>query len=87
MTTPWSRAFGCGQRIPGAEPAECRATNPARPYAAAVDILILLALLGLAVLILRGARRGLILSLWVVTLIAMLALFRYHVTSPLDLSF
>lgn len=52
-----------------------------------MDILILLALLGLAVLILRGARRGLILSLWVVTLIAMLALFRYHVTSPLDLSF
>ena len=52
-----------------------------------MDILILVALLALTALILRGTRRGVILSLWVVTLIAMLALFRYHVTSPLDLSF
>lgn len=52
-----------------------------------MDILILVALLALTVLILRGARRGLVLSIWVITLVAMLALFGYHVSSPLDLSF
>ncbi|MCB0914205.1 MAG: hypothetical protein H6525_07355 [Actinobacteria bacterium] len=52
-----------------------------------MDIIIMVLLLSLAVLIYRGVRRGWILLLWFVTLIAVLALFRYHVTSPLDLSF
>ena len=41
----------------------------------------------IALLIWRGARRGLILSLWFVGVVAMIGLFRYHVTSVLDLSF
>ncbi len=44
-------------------------------------------LFGIALLIWRGATRGLILSLWFVGLVAMIGLFRYHVTSVLDLSF
>lgn len=52
-----------------------------------MDILILVALFVTAVLIYRGANRNAILALWVVTVIAALGLFRYHVTSPLDLSF
>lgn len=44
-------------------------------------------LFGIAFLIWRGAKRGLILSLWFVALLAMIGLFRYHVTSALDLSF
>lgn len=44
-------------------------------------------LLLLAVLIYRGVRRGLVLALWLITAVAVVALFRYHVTSPLDLSF
>ncbi len=41
----------------------------------------------LALLIWRGAGRGVILTLWFVGLVAMIGLFRYHVTSALDLSF
>lgn len=41
----------------------------------------------IAVLIWRGARRGMIIALWAVGLVAMIGLFRYHVTSTLDLSF
>lgn len=52
-----------------------------------MDILILALLLVLAVLIYKGVRRGFVLALWFVMLVAMLALFRYHVTSNLDLSF
>ncbi len=44
-------------------------------------------LLGIALLIWRGAKRGLIITLWAVGLVAMIGLFRYHVTSVLDLSF
>ncbi len=44
-------------------------------------------LLVVAVLIYRGAKRGLIIGLWFLGLLATIALFRYHVTSPLDLSF
>lgn len=44
-------------------------------------------LFGIALLIWRGAKRGLIISLWVVGVIAVIGLFRYHVTSVLDLSF
>ena len=39
------------------------------------------------VLMLRSAPRVWILGLWVLGLVLMLGLFRYHVTSPLDLSF
>jgi hypothetical protein len=52
-----------------------------------MDIIIMLLLFLLAVIIYRGARRGWVLLLWFVALIAVLGLFRYHVTSPLDLSF
>ena len=44
-------------------------------------------LFALALLIWRGAKRGVILALWFVGVVAMLGLFRYHVTSVLDLSF
>lgn len=44
-------------------------------------------LLGIALLIWRGAKRGMIIGLWVVGVVAMIGLFRYHVTSVLDLSF
>lgn len=44
-------------------------------------------LFALALLIWRGAKRGLILSLWVIGVVATIGLFRYHVTSVLDLSF
>lgn len=47
----------------------------------------MIVLLVLAIAIYRGARAGVIVSLWVVGLVAMLLLFRYHVSSPLDLSF
>jgi hypothetical protein len=52
-----------------------------------VDILIMILLFVLALLIWRGARRGMIIALWAVGLVAMIGLFRYHVTSTLDLSF
>ena len=41
----------------------------------------------IALLIWRGAKHGLVLALWFVGLVAMVGLFRYHVTSVLDLSF
>jgi hypothetical protein len=44
-------------------------------------------LLVIALLIWRGAKRGLIIALWFVGLVAMIGLFNYHVTSHLDLSF
>jgi hypothetical protein len=52
-----------------------------------VDILIMVLLLVVALLVWRGANRGVIISLWVVGIVAMLGLFRFHVTSLLDLSF
>jgi hypothetical protein len=52
-----------------------------------MDIIIMVLLLGLGVLIYRGARRGLVLVVWLITAAAVIGLFRYHVTSPLDLSF
>lgn len=44
-------------------------------------------LLAVAILVYRGAKRGLIIGLWLLGVVATIALFRYHVTSPLDLSF
>jgi hypothetical protein len=52
-----------------------------------VDILIMILLLVLALLIWRGANRGVVIALWVVGLVATIGLFNYHVTSTLDLSF
>ena len=47
--------------------------------------MILLLVIGL--LIWRGASRGLVIALWFVGVVAMIGLFRFHVTSVLDLSF
>ena len=44
-------------------------------------------LLVLALLIWRGASRGLVIALWFVGVVALVGLFRFHVTSTLDLSF
>ena len=44
-------------------------------------------LMAVALLIWRGAKRGYVIALWMVALVAMFGLFRYHITSPLDLSF
>jgi len=52
-----------------------------------VDILIMVLLSVVALLVWRGADRGVIITLWVVGVVAMLGLFRFHVTSLLDLSF
>ncbi|MCB0925855.1 MAG: hypothetical protein KDB50_15135 [Mycobacterium sp.] len=52
-----------------------------------MDILIMFLLLAIALLVWRGAKGGMILGLWVVGVLAVLGLFRYHVTSVLDLSF
>lgn len=52
-----------------------------------MDIIILALLLITALLIIAGVRRGVVLAMWLVTLVLMLGLFRYHVTSALDLSF
>ncbi len=52
-----------------------------------MDIIILALLLLTAVLVVRGGARKWILTTWFIALVLMLALFRYHVTSPLDLSF
>lgn len=41
----------------------------------------------LVLLVWRGAKRGLILGLWVIGVVAVVGLFRFHVTSVLDLSF
>ena len=44
-------------------------------------------LLALAVCVYRGARSRVIVALWALGLVLSIALFRYHVTSALDLSF
>ena len=44
-------------------------------------------LFAIALLVWRGGKRGMVLGLWVVGVLAVLGLFRYHVTSVLDLSF
>lgn len=52
-----------------------------------MDILILLLLAAVGLMAYRGASRRLVIGLWFVALVAMLGLFRYHVTSPLHLNF
>ena len=44
-------------------------------------------LLVIALMIWRGANRHVIIALWFVGLVAAIGLFRFHVTSHLDLSF
>ena len=44
-------------------------------------------LFAITLLVWRGAKRELIISLWFVGVVAMIGLFRFHVTSLLDLSF
>lgn len=56
-------------------------------YCSRVDILIMCLLLAVAVMLWRGAKREMTIALWVVGLILMVGLFRWHVTSTLDLSF
>ncbi len=43
-------------------------------------------LFSLALLIWRGAKRGLVIGLWTLGVVAMLGLFRYHMDSVLDVS-
>lgn len=52
-----------------------------------MDIIILALLMVTVVLVIKSAPRKWIITTWLVALVLMLALFRYHVTSPLDLSF
>lgn len=59
----------------------------ARTEEALMDIIILALLFVTVILVLRAASRKLILTFWILSLILMLGLFRYHVTSALDLSF
>ncbi len=44
-------------------------------------------LLGIALMIWTGVNRQVVIVLWIVALIAAVGLFRFHVTSHLDLSF
>ena len=44
-------------------------------------------LMAVALLIWRAAKLGYVIALWMVALVAMLGLFRFHITSHLDLSF
>ena len=52
-----------------------------------MDIIILFLLLFTGLAMWRGAPRWLVLSCWTMTLLLMLGLFRFHVTSSLGLSF
>lgn len=52
-----------------------------------MNTLILILLLSIALLIWRGAKRGLIIGLWTLALVAMMGVFRSHLTTVLDLSF
>ena len=52
-----------------------------------MDIIILFLLLLTGLAIWRGAPRWLVLGCWTLSLLLMLGLFRYHVTSSLGLSF
>lgn len=52
-----------------------------------MDIIILFLLAVTAVLMLRGAPRGLIIASWLVTAALIAGLFNHHVTSSLGLSF
>jgi Family of unknown function (DUF5993) len=53
----------------------------------AMDTLSLLLILATALLAYRGMSRRWVIVLWSISLIAMLCLFKYHVTSKLHLHF
>ncbi len=44
-------------------------------------------LLALALMVWKGVNRQAVIALWFVGLVAVVGLFRFHVTSALDLSF
>ncbi len=44
-------------------------------------------LFSVALLIWRGAKRGLVIGLWTLGVVAMMGIFRSHLNSVLDLSF
>ena len=52
-----------------------------------MDIIILFLLLFIGLAMWRAAPRWLVVTCWVGTLLLMIGLFRYHVTSSLGLSF
>lgn len=52
-----------------------------------MDTVIFLLILGAFLVVVRGAERRRVMTAWVVSLVAMLLLFEYHVTSRLDLNF
>ncbi len=52
-----------------------------------VDTLIFALLVVILVVMWRGGSRRTVLILWFIGLVAMLALFKWHVTDPLGLSF
>jgi hypothetical protein len=52
-----------------------------------MDILIMILLLATAIFTYRGTAAKWVLSLWTISLIAMLLLFNHHVTSSLNLNF
>lgn len=74
--------FRAGIKSPNPRP-----RSAARAYCSRVDILIMILLLVIALMIWRGANRHVIIALWFVGLVAAVGLFRFHVTSHLDLSF
>ena len=52
-----------------------------------MDTLIMILLLVTAIVAYRGMARRWVIILWVVSLVAMLCMFKYHVTSKLHLHF
>jgi len=52
-----------------------------------MDIVIMIVLMATAFCAWRGLSRRVVMTLWVFGLVAMLGLFKYHVTSPLHLNF
>ena len=52
-----------------------------------MDTIIMLLLLVTAVAAYRGLSRRFVIVVWLIGLVAMLGLFRYHVTSSLHLNF
>ena len=52
-----------------------------------MDIIIMIVLMATAICAWRGLSRNVVMTLWVIGLVLMLGLFKYHVTSPLHLNF
>ena len=54
---------------------------------ARMDIIIMIVLMATAICAWRGLPRSVVMTLWVIGLVLMMGLFKYHVTSPLHLNF